>query len=231
MKFSLYCFLKRNSTENYFKPNKMNQGRNQTENSPEMLLTWIVPKSCMLVIHEHVQFTFMSAIDSSFCCSFGFFFWKSSMRFFILLPISAKFRYIFCEKGSWKQFYQWVWLSDHLIKEVVKKNPEGRIEGQENSIVMTKSGHWPGHWWWIPLLFSQRATEGKEVNKLGSNFESTKLNMWCLWRKKKLLKGQNPRLLPSLEMQFIYRMPLSSFHMKSRTCSHSNKSISTGLLT
>lgn len=100
-KFSPY-FLKKNTTVNYLKPNQMNQGRNKTQNILEMLLTWIVPKSCMLVIHEHVQFTFMSAIDSSFCCSLGFFFWKSSIRFFILLPISAKFRYIFCEKRKLK---------------------------------------------------------------------------------------------------------------------------------
>lgn len=45
-----------------------------------------------------------------------------------------------------------------------------RIEGQENFIVITKSGYWPGHWWWIPLLISQRATDRRAVNKLGSNF-------------------------------------------------------------
>ena len=39
--------------------------------------------------------TFMSEMDSSLCWSFGFFFWKSSIRFLMLVPISPKFRYRF----------------------------------------------------------------------------------------------------------------------------------------
>lgn len=39
MKFSRYYFLKRTIMENNFKLNKTNQGRNQTQNMPEMLLT------------------------------------------------------------------------------------------------------------------------------------------------------------------------------------------------
>lgn len=47
--------------------------------------------------------TFISAMDSSFCCSFGFFLWKSSIRFLMLVPISAKFRYMFCTEQGRKQ--------------------------------------------------------------------------------------------------------------------------------
>lgn len=39
--------------------------------------------------------TFMSAMDSSFSCPLGFFFWKSSIRFLMFVPISPKFRYKF----------------------------------------------------------------------------------------------------------------------------------------
>ena len=53
---------------------------------------------------------------------------------------------------------------------------------------MTKSGHWPGLWWWIPLLFSQMVTEGKEVNTLGSNSKSTKLKMWFWWKNPQTVK-------------------------------------------
>lgn len=47
--------------------------------------------------------TFISAMDSSFCCSFGFLLWKSSIRFLMLVPISAKFRYMFCMEQEGKQ--------------------------------------------------------------------------------------------------------------------------------
>lgn len=47
--------------------------------------------------------TFISAMDSSFCCSFGFLLWKSSIRFLMLVPISAKFRYMFCVEQHGKQ--------------------------------------------------------------------------------------------------------------------------------
>lgn len=52
---------------------------------------WPLARRCIVV-------TFISAMDSSFCCSLGFLFWKSSMRFLMLLPISAKFRYMFCRE-------------------------------------------------------------------------------------------------------------------------------------
>ena len=39
--------------------------------------------------------TFMSEMDSSLWCPLGLFFWKSSIRFLMLVPISPKFRYRF----------------------------------------------------------------------------------------------------------------------------------------
>lgn len=42
-----------------------------------------------------LRLTFMSEMDSSFCCPLGFFFWKSSIRFLMLVPISPKFKYKF----------------------------------------------------------------------------------------------------------------------------------------
>lgn len=77
-----------------------------------------------------LHLTFMSEMDSSFCWPLGFFFWKSSIRFLMLVPISPKFKYKFWGTKEIKRNHRLT------INELVQETPQqvSRVQGKSETL-------------------------------------------------------------------------------------------------